>query len=369
MLSLSVGSGENGRFLFDVYGVSMPHSRSFAALGLVLVAAAGPVYATNVVMQTVLGDIEIELFDEETPGTVQNFLTYVRDGDYADSLVHRSVPDFVIQGGSFRVEEGLVQDVPLDDPILNEPGIANTRGTIAMAKIADNPDSATAGWFINLVDNPDLDSQNGGFTVFGRVVGDGMEVVDAIAELPRFNLGVPGFTTTPLYNYEPPASVQAENFVTMDIVESTGFTINPGLNDAWYNQETDGQGLFFTVYPDTKLFFLSWFTYETERPAEDVTAILGEPGHRWITAQGGFEGNVATLDATLTTGGEFDSVEPKAEFDLTYGSMTVTFADCDTAVVTYDFPGPGLSGEVTLERVVKDNVPLCEALQEPAEAR
>ena len=347
----------------------MRYYSPFAALGLLLAVASGPVHATNVVMQTILGDIEIELFDEETPGTVQNFLNYVRDGDFTGALVHRSVPDFVIQGGSFRVEGDLVRDIPLDDPILNEPGIPNTRGTIAMAKLPDNPDSATSGWFINLVDNQDLDSQNGGFTVFGRVIGDGMEVVDAIAALPRYNLGVPGFSTTPLYNYEPPAEVQVENFVTMNIVESTGFAINAGLNDAWYNQSTDGQGLFFTVFPDTGLFFLAWFTYDAERPSDDVTAILGEPGHRWITAQGGYSGNVATLDATLTTGGVFDSVEPKVEFDETYGNMTVTFADCDTAVVTYDFPGPGLSGEVTLERVVKDNVPLCEALLEPFEAR
>ena len=68
------------------------------------------------------------------------------------------------------------------------------------------------------------------------------------------------------------------------------FEINAGLNDAWLNSATSGQGFLITVFPERKEMFLAWFTYDTERPPEDVTALLGEPGHRWLTAQGPYDG-------------------------------------------------------------------------------
>ena len=142
------------------------------------------------------------------------------------------------------------------------------------------------------------------------------------------------------------------------------FKINPGLNDAWWNPATAGQGFFFNVFPDQELIFMSWFTFDTERPPEDITALLGEPGHRWITALGGWEGNVATLTAELTTGGRFDSVQPEANQTGDYGTFTITFNDCNSASLTYDLPGPGQSGSIELSRVTTDNVPLCETLAE-----
>lgn len=342
-------------------------------LGLSLCAASHAL-ASRVTVETQLGSFEIELFEEEAPNTVANFLTYVRDGRFEANIVHRSVPGFVIQTGSYRIVDGLIADVPADGPVVNEFGRSNVRGTVAMAKLGGDPDSATSGWFVNLADNSEnLDNQNGGFTVFGEVIGDGMAVVDAIGELPRYNIGLPAFTDTPLYEFTPGEELLIENFVQATVTENTGpvdgdFAINAGLNDAWFNPETAGQGFFFNVFPDQGLFFLSWFTYDTERPPEDVTAILGEPGHRWITAQGSFEGNVATLDATLTRGGVFDSPLPEVEND-TYGTVTVTFEGCNAATVTYDFPDPDVSGTVPVQRVVADNVTLCEALQQGGEAR
>ncbi|HEX6961255.1 MAG TPA: peptidylprolyl isomerase, partial [Lacipirellula sp.] len=114
-----------------------------------------------------------------------------------------SVPGFVVQGGGFKYPSDAVgvQQVPQDPPAPNEPGISNLRGTIAMAKLGGDPNSATNQWFFNLADNSEnLDNQNGGFTAFGRVVGNGMSVVDAIAALPRVNAGSP-FDTLPVRNW------------------------------------------------------------------------------------------------------------------------------------------------------------------------
>src|ERR1041384_1478242 len=164
---------------------------------------------SGVRLTTVLGDIDIALYDQRKPITVANFKNYIDSGRYfttdpttlqpASTFVHRSVPGFVIQGGGFfstvnpadpvHVQPTAVLTFPA---IQNEPGISNTRGTIAMARLTD-PNSATSQWFINLADNGgppnNLDTLNGAFTVFGRVLGDGMTVVDAIAALPIFNFG------------------------------------------------------------------------------------------------------------------------------------------------------------------------------------
>lgn len=146
-----------------------------------------------------------------------------------------------------------------------------------------------------------------------------------------------------------------------------GFRINPGLNDAWYNPLTNGQGFLIVAFPGsaagTQTVFLAWFTYDVERPPGDVTAMLGEPGHRWLTAQGTYVGDTATLDIYLSSGGVFDSPAPAVGAPSKEGTMTVTWSDCESALVTYDIPSLGLAGEIPIERIVPDNVALCEALQ------
>jgi hypothetical protein len=142
-----------------------------------------------------------------------------------------------------------------------------------------------------------------------------------------------------------------------------GFQINAGLTDAWYNRLTGGQGFFITVWPASKQMFVAWFTYDTLRPPEDVTAIVGEPGHRWMTAQGGYNGDTATLTISVTKGGVFDSAEPAVTRNPDGdGTMTIEFADCTEAMVTYDLPALGLAGEIPITRLAEDNIPLCETL-------
>jgi cyclophilin family peptidyl-prolyl cis-trans isomerase len=186
-------------------------------------------------MTTVLGTIDVELFGQQKPITVANFLNYVDQGRYfitdkttnqvASSIIHRSVPGFVIQGGGFLgtvnpmqpANAQLTQVLTLP-AIQNEPGISNKRGTITMAKQAGDPNSATSQWFINLADNGgapnNLDTQNGGFTVFGRVAGTGMTVADSIAALPRYNFGSP-LDALPLRNYDGVSAVKVPNLVSI----------------------------------------------------------------------------------------------------------------------------------------------------------
>jgi plastocyanin len=142
-----------------------------------------------------------------------------------------------------------------------------------------------------------------------------------------------------------------------------GFVINTGLSDAWFNPSTNGQGFFIIVWEDIQTIFLSWFTYDTERPPEDVTAILGEPGHRWLTAQGPYSGDTATLTAYVTSGGVFDAAEPAPGPAQEVGTIDITWSGCNAGLLSYDLPGLGLANDIPIERIVLDNVPACEAAQ------
>ncbi len=142
-----------------------------------------------------------------------------------------------------------------------------------------------------------------------------------------------------------------------------GTVINQGMSDAWFNPATGGQGFFIIAWPELQTIFLSWFTYDTERPPSDVMATLGEPGHRWLTAQGLYSGNSANLDVFLTQGGVFDATSPAPGTSDPIGTISITWPDCENAKLTYDLPSLGLDGDIDLIRIVADNVPLCEALQ------
>lgn len=143
---------------------------------------------------TNLGNMDFILFDTATPETVANFMNYVYAGAYTDVVFHRSIPNFVIQAGGFKGTGtgSSFTSVATDAPVVNEAGISNVRGTVAMAKLGTDPNSATSQFFVSVKDNQaDLDHTNGGFTVFGRVAGDGMAVADAINALPRGNYTTP----------------------------------------------------------------------------------------------------------------------------------------------------------------------------------
>ncbi len=99
---------------------------------------------------------------------------------------------------------------------------------------------------------------------------------------------------------------------------------------------------------------------------QDVTAILGDPGHRWLTAQGPYDGDTAEMTIFVTSGGVFDSAQPPAKTDLDGdGTMTIDFTGCNEAIVSYEITSLGISGVIPIQRIVEDNVALCEALLVP----
>lgn len=212
--------------------------------------SANQVFANTIVtLETNRGSIQIELFDYETPVTVANFLAYVNRGDYNGSFLHRSVPGFIVQGGGFRYnpETGNADAIETDPPIINEFRRSNVRGTVAMAKLSGNPDSATSQWFVNLADNSsNLDNQNGGFTVFGEVIGNGMAVVDDIAGLPINNFGG-AFTDVPTINFT--GTITSDIFVTIISAVVETDSDGDGILDA-EDADDDNDGV-----PDTDDIF------------------------------------------------------------------------------------------------------------------
>ena len=165
-------------------------------------------------------DIDFLLFRERTPVTIANFLGYVNRGDYTNMIVHRLVPGFVIQGGGFTIVNGADGGISADSvatqpTIRNEFGVSNTLGTISMAKLGGNPDSATSQWFISTGANSDnLDSQNGGFTVFGVVSRDSFEAALELDRRQKFTIYDLGgaLGSTPLVRNTNNANFTAERF-------------------------------------------------------------------------------------------------------------------------------------------------------------
>ena len=191
---------------------------------------------TVVRISTSVGDFSIGLYNDITWRTITNFLGYVERGDYNQTYIHRTAVTTdggfqIVQGGAFRFEPFSGPLAIAEDPptIENEAFFSNVRGTIAMAKVDGDPNSATTQWFINLSDNSEsLDDQNGGFTVFGEVLGGetGMTTLDTIIGLQKVSLGAranfaPIITDT--YTGVPDEEFV---FVNMEVVDRYSSSVN-----------------------------------------------------------------------------------------------------------------------------------------------
>jgi peptidyl-prolyl cis-trans isomerase A (cyclophilin A) len=170
------------------------HSRVVHVAGcslLALLCFSLTAEATIVRFQTSSGNVDVRLYNGATPLSVTNFLNYVNSNRYNGTFIHRvpqlpggGTSDFVVQGGGFLLNNSIfaATGIVTDAPIGNEPVFSNTRGTLSFAK---NSLGATSQWFFNIGDNSFLDAQS--FTAFGRVLGNGMTVVDTINDLPTIN--------------------------------------------------------------------------------------------------------------------------------------------------------------------------------------
>ncbi len=211
--------------------------------------------AQTVRFKTNLGDIDVELLPSSAPRTVENFLKYMNDGSYNNSLVHRSVKDFIWQGGGYKLDGTTVKEIAAKDPVVNEYRESNIRGTIAMAKLDGNPNSATNQWFFNLNNNnaSNLDRQNGGFTVFGRVKSESLAIMDKIAavNVPANHPLASPFNEMPLQNWTS-GTPNTSHYI---IVQSVGIAVEaipPSISDNGVITAS-GFGAFRTAAPGSYL--------------------------------------------------------------------------------------------------------------------
>jgi hypothetical protein len=153
--------------------------------------------------------------------------------------------------------------------------------------------------------------------------------------------------------------------VATSTLASPSFEINAGLNDAWVSADAPLQGMFFTIFENLGIVFMSWFTFDSVPPGSGATAAFGAPDQRWVTGAGAYSGNTVTINVENTSGGVFNGSEPMASQQANYGTITIVFVSCNEAILTYNFPAAGLSGEMTLTRVLPDNIALCEMLATP----
>lgn len=201
---------------------------SLALLAIALSTGQSAQASTLITISTSMGDIKVDLFNDIVPGTAQNILNLTDAGRYTNTLIHRSLTnDFMIQGGGFTANYAAI---PNNGEIPLHYKIKNTRGTIAMARTAD-PNSATSQWFISTVDNSTTLGPGGpgassadGYAAFGWVVS-GMDIVDAIEDLPIFNManrtGNGALTEMPLQNY-----TQANYLANVPITDANKVIVN-----------------------------------------------------------------------------------------------------------------------------------------------
>ena len=281
--------------------------------------------------KTNLGDIDVVLTPGSAPATVANFLNYVSRGAYNNSIFHRSAPGFVIQGGGFQFLNRAVVTTAQSAAVRNEPNVTNARGTIAMAKLGTNPNSATNQWFFNLAANgANLDRQNGGFTVFGRVANSsGLAVMDRIASQRIFNQSnINGaFDALPLQNFSS-GTPQEANYILVTSITSLPFVTPAGFTSAGSSALTNPNG----IAPGEILAI-----YGTAiGPAQLVTLRLDSDGVVTTSLAGTrvlFDGSPAPLIFTVT--GQLSVVAPQSLAGKDSVQVVVEYLGVQTSAIRF----------------------------------
>ena len=263
-----------------------------AIVALSSVITHGALASDIVRVDTDSGSFVLEMYADTAPVTVANFLSYVNSGAYEDTIIHRKVNNFVIQGGGFYYDPASsdIAAISVGPAIVNEFSRSNTRGTIAMAKLGGDPNSATSQWFVNLGDNSaNLDSQNGGFTVFGKVLGTGMTAADAIGALRTVNItGAMSFSDVPYLSLTGTTIADAD-FVNVSMSAlSTSAKFGSGKLSVALNAGAIGQAwVDFTIAqssPDTVITLVPSSTLFIDRTLEDMATFDAFSGTLLIPA-------------------------------------------------------------------------------------
>jgi CubicO group peptidase (beta-lactamase class C family) len=296
-------------------------------------------------------------------GMTQTRYSVAADPDSVTGIeLARGEGRYVSCGGGI---ESTLEDVAVFFEMLEQGG--SHRGTRYLSEASFDEMTRKQSFNSRLADDPYTTGEYGLGVFRDRVAADGSPLTishgGSFGTMPwiDFDSGLVAvfFADSRLVDVRPLiADVQAGVRSTTD--ETPAFSINAGLNDAWFNPDTPGQGFFIMVWEDVQTVFLGWFNYDVERPPENIAAILGEPGHRWFTAQGSYTGVSAELDVYLTRGGVFDSAEPEVLPSEKQGTMQLNFTGCNAATISYDIPAFNLSGTIPIERIAPDNIALCQ---------
>ena len=236
-----------------------------------------------------------------------------------------------------------------------------------MATLKNLGDLDSGTFNINFYASPDNDVTSGdtflGSKNINNLSAGESENVDESVDLPG-TLPAGDYFIGAIINLNDSGLNNNSNGDDTPIFVFTQFIMNAGLNDAWYDPTTDGQGFFITVFPDLNFVTLAWFTYDTELPPLDATANLGDPGHRWMTAGGVINNDEAVLDIEFTSGGIFDTPSEIVRTDPlgADGTLTLKFDNCNTGTIDYDITTINEQGTVPIQRVANDNIALCNAL-------
>ena len=272
-------------------------------------APDGNLYAFN----TTQGEMYVALRPDVAPKNVANFLHYVNNGTYAHSIIHRVVAKFVNQGGGYKLNSaGQIIQPPTVAPVVNEYNLSNLRGTIAMALSGTDPNSATDEFFFNAVNNTFLNTENGGFTVIGQIVGvqgvagaiqsAGLAVMDAINADKVYNAGSP-FDSIPLLNYNPKDNVKPSNFVYVNAVTQvkpkTGVPPTPvfsikagtykGPQTVSLTDSTPGATIYYYLFGPTAhnpVKYTKPFTVSTSRNVAAYAVAPGYPNASYVNYEG-----------------------------------------------------------------------------------
>ena len=264
---------------------------------------ADPDTESAVRVATTKGNVDIALYSATTPQTVANFSTY----DYSNVIFHRAPAGFVVQGGGFRTYAApdVFEHIATPAMVPNEPGISNTYGTVAMAKVGDNPDSATSEFFFNLGDNSaNLDSQNGGFTVFGRVAAPSLgTTLAALAAAPTANYAVrlhtgplatdytnSTFTDLPVNQLPLPATVDQSRLVKITSVSALPvltYAVTANTNPSVASAALTGSSLQLTALaPGLTSITVSATDVDGNVTPQTFTVTVQQTLAQWAAAQG-----------------------------------------------------------------------------------